>query len=48
MTGKKFMKGLAMMEKGQIKARVLIADSNSEFRTQCAQNLKRHGIEIVG
>jgi len=36
-----------MMEKGQIKARVLIADSNSEFRTQCAQNLKRHGIEVV-
>lgn len=46
-TKKKFMKGLAMMEKGQIKARVLIADSNSEFRTQCAQNLKKHGIEVV-
>lgn len=36
-----------MMEKGQIKARVLIADCNSEFRTQCVQNLKRQGIEIV-
>lgn len=35
------------MEKGQIKARVLIADCNSDFRAQCAQNLKRHGIEIV-
>lgn len=35
------------MEKGQIKARVLIADCNSEFRTQCVQNLKRQGIEIV-
>ena len=35
------------MEKGQVKARVLIADCNSEFRAQCVQNLKRHGIEIV-
>ncbi|MDD4163973.1 MAG: sporulation transcription factor Spo0A [Eubacteriales bacterium] len=35
------------MEKGQIKARVLIADCNNDFRTQCAQNLKRQGIEIV-
>ncbi|HAN20282.1 MAG: sporulation transcription factor Spo0A [Clostridiales bacterium GWF2_36_10] len=35
------------MEKGQIKARVLIADCNNEFRAQCVQNLKRQGIEIV-
>lgn len=35
------------MEKGQIKARVLIADSNNEFRAQCAQNLKRQGIEVI-
>ena len=29
------------------KARVLIADSNNEFRIQCAQNLRRQGIEVV-
>lgn len=44
---KEVMKGLAKMEKSQVKARVLIADSNREFRNQCVHNLKRHGIEIV-
>ena len=29
------------------KPRVLIADSNSEFRSQCVQSLKRMDIEVV-
>ena len=29
------------------KARVLVADSNSEFRTQCVQSLRRQDIEVV-
>ena len=29
------------------KPRVLVADSNSEFRNQCVQFLKRHDIEVV-
>jgi two-component system response regulator (stage 0 sporulation protein A) len=29
------------------KARVLVADSNSEFRSQCVQSLRRQDIEVV-
>ncbi len=29
------------------KAKVLVADSNSEFRNQCVQQLRRHDIEVV-
>ncbi len=36
------------MEKGQIKAKALIADSNSEFRLELAGQLRRRGIDIVG
>jgi len=36
------------MEKGLSKPLVLIADNSSEFRLGCGQQLRKHGIEIVG
>lgn len=37
-----------IMEKTQQKARVLIADNSGEFRINCANQLRRRGIEVVG
>ena len=36
------------MEKQQNRARVFIADGSADFRLQCAQYLRRQGVEVVG
>ena len=36
------------MDNNQTKAKVVLVDSSSEFRAQCASQLRKHGIEIVG
>ncbi|MFA6729478.1 MAG: sporulation transcription factor Spo0A [Eubacteriales bacterium] len=36
------------MENNQTKAKVLLVDSSSEFRVQCASQLRKNGIEVVG
>ncbi|MGM9658158.1 MAG: sporulation transcription factor Spo0A [Eubacteriales bacterium] len=36
------------MEKQQNRARVFIADGSADFRSQCAQYLRRQGVEVVG
>ncbi|HPE94973.1 MAG TPA: response regulator [Bacillota bacterium] len=35
------------MQKSENRPRVIIADSNSEFRTNCAQGLRRYGIDVI-
>ncbi|MBQ6906579.1 MAG: sporulation transcription factor Spo0A [Clostridia bacterium] len=35
------------MQKSEFSPKVIIVDSNSEFRSQCAQGLRRCGVEVI-